>query len=217
MTERQLRDGWKKCIENVENLLYGAKLLLSDDKSYRYAIGLYMFSVEEFGKALLLKKCFTQNKQKFHPVPKWIFGKEDSTELQKTINNKFKFQSAHDKKLEEGFNNLPSDCRQLSRGIKITNALESTRTFQSTKEPFIKKIKTSDKDALISIPKGVTGFFLDSVKGKDEIEPDLKTASFYMDWDTANNRWKFMIPTDPHQLRKNIKLFEQKVSEVFFE
>ena len=112
---------------------------------------------------------------------------------------------------------MPSDCRKLSKGIKITNSFDSTRTFHSKKEPFIKKIKTSDKDALISIPEGVTGFFLNSVKGKDEIESDLKTASFYMDWVKANNRWKFMIPPDPHQLRKNIKLFEQKLSKVFFQ
>lgn len=96
MTGRQLREGWKKCIQNIEGLLCGAKLLLSNDKTYRYAIGLYMFSVEEFGKTLLSKKCFTQNKQKTYAVPKWIFGKE-SIKQQKTSRN----QSVHYRKLEE--------------------------------------------------------------------------------------------------------------------
>lgn len=214
MKDSQLREGWKKCIENIGGLLCGAKLLLSNDKTYKYAIGLYMFSVEEFGKALLLKKCLTQNKQKTYEVSKWIFGKE-SIKQQKTIMN----QSVHYRKLEEGFNNLPAACKRLSGGVKITYATTSRRTFHSTKEPFVKKIKTDEKDVLIGIPPGVTGFFQDTTHfflGKDEIEFDLRTASFYMDWDKAKNRWKFMIPTDKRQLRNNIELFEQELSRTCF-
>lgn len=82
------------------------------------------------------------------------------------------------------------------------------------------KIKTNDKDVSISIPPGLTGFFQDTTSfflGKDEIEFDLRTASLYMDWDKANNGWKIMIPTDKKQLRKNVQLFEQKLSTLCFD
>lgn len=95
-----------------------------------------------------------------YAVPKWIFGK-DPMPQKKTINNRS--QCAHYRKLEEGFNNLPSECKKLSKGIKISYGIDSTRTFHSTKELFIKKIKPSDKDVSISIPAEATGFFSDTV------------------------------------------------------
>jgi hypothetical protein len=46
MTETQLREGYERAIENVENLLYSANVLLKSERSLQYALGLYMYAIE---------------------------------------------------------------------------------------------------------------------------------------------------------------------------
>jgi AbiV family abortive infection protein len=62
LTHKNLSDGYKKCIENVQNLLDSAKLLLNSENTHQYALGLYMYSIEEYGKAVILKGFLTENK-----------------------------------------------------------------------------------------------------------------------------------------------------------
>ena len=58
MTEIQLREGYERAIENVENLLYSANVLLKSERSLQYALGLYMYAIEEYGKAEILRTSF---------------------------------------------------------------------------------------------------------------------------------------------------------------
>jgi AbiV family abortive infection protein len=53
VTERQLREICKKCIENSSGLLEAAELLLPNNNTLQYALGLYMYAIEEYGKAVL--------------------------------------------------------------------------------------------------------------------------------------------------------------------
>ena len=55
-TEANLRQGCKRCIENVSALLDSASILTENADTEQYALGLYMYAVEEYGKAILLKK-----------------------------------------------------------------------------------------------------------------------------------------------------------------
>jgi AbiV family abortive infection protein len=201
LTEKQLREGVKKCTENVQNLLYSVNLLLANHNTQQYAIGLFMYAVEEFGKVVVLTDCFNRKVKKKYLVPKWIFGRGD--------------QSAHDKKLQTGFEQLPSACGEITPGIKITNALKSPKIFRSTKEPFVKKIKAEDRDISVYVDKDTTGFFSDTSRLRNKIAFYLKTESFYIDWDKANNRWKFLIPVDPHGMRKNCELFHEALSKFY--
>ena len=72
-TEAQLRDGCTRCIDNVKGLLYSASLLLGNQNSQQYALGLYIYAIEEYGKAILLKSYITGNKDEYQ-IPCWIFG-----------------------------------------------------------------------------------------------------------------------------------------------
>ena len=55
LTEDELIIGCEKCKENVQNLLDGAKGLLDNENTFQFALGLYIYAVEEYGKAGLLK------------------------------------------------------------------------------------------------------------------------------------------------------------------
>lgn len=56
--EDQLREGSKRCIDNVKGLLHSASLLLESNDSQQYSLGLYIYAIEEYGKAILLKKLY---------------------------------------------------------------------------------------------------------------------------------------------------------------
>jgi len=104
LTEAQLKEGCKKCIENVQNLLDSAKLLLNNENSHQYALGLYVYAFEEFGKAEILKDHRTKNE---YSLPAWIFGEGRDK------------RKAHFRKLSEAFKKLPPVCWELSNTIKI--------------------------------------------------------------------------------------------------
>jgi AbiV family abortive infection protein len=91
LTETQMKDIFLKCIENVNGLLESAEILLSKNSTQQYALGMYMYAIEEYGKALLLKSCFTVGRNQ-HSVPGWIFGYGRSTSG----------RTAHEEKLAAG-------------------------------------------------------------------------------------------------------------------
>jgi AbiV family abortive infection protein len=212
LTEKQLREGIRKCTENVQNLLYSVNLLFANHNTQQYAIGLYMYAVEEFGKAVILTDSFNRKVKKKYRVPKWIFGRGDAQNRIRANNQRLD-QSAHDKKLRAGFEELPSACREISLGIKITTPLKSPKIFRSTKEPIVKKIKPEDRDITIFVSKGMTGFFSQPTRPRNKIEFDLKTDSFYIDWDKVDNMWKFLIPVEPYGMRRNCELFHESLSK----
>ena len=188
LTEAQLREGYKRCIEHVQNLLDSAKLLLEYEDSRQYALGLYMYAIEEYGKAEILKSYFTENKSEYL-IPEWIFGRGDFG------------SKAHNRKLSEGFKKLPPICRRLSRTIEITtyNSSDTTQTFAN---------------GSISVPLHLSGTFVDPSIPKRTVDFDLKTACFYIDWDNTNNtngEWKFVLPVDKDQLTDNIERMKEAI------
>jgi AbiV family abortive infection protein len=114
LTKDQILTTHKRCIENVKSLLNSAKLLLTHG-SEQYALGLYMYAVEEYGKAQLLLMHLSSYK-----IPIWVFGRKAS----KTF-------SPHDAKIAEGFKNLPEECQLLSVGLRfIDNRSENNREYK---------------------------------------------------------------------------------------
>ena len=76
-TQSELREGCQRCIDNVRGLLKSAILLLGSESSQQYSLGLYMYAVEEFGKAILFKTYARENKSKNKSniqIPRWILG-----------------------------------------------------------------------------------------------------------------------------------------------
>jgi hypothetical protein len=141
LTEKQLREICKKCIENSSGLLEAAVQLHSNDDTLQYALGLYMYAIEEYGKAHLVKRCFTGT-EKVYSIPAWIFGRQPGPESGKT---------SHVEKLSEGFRNLPRVCLKLSPVIEIVhNTSPEAQTF-TINGPF--------GDAPVSVGPYLSGIF----------------------------------------------------------
>lgn len=184
LTKDELIVTYTRCIENVTCLLRSAKLLLGQAPK-QYSLGLYMYAVEEFGKAQLLKAHTSS-----YSIPTWIFGRRS-----------FRPESPHDAKLAEGFKNLPEDCQIICVGLRfISNNSEKARTY------------TVGRNFKVNVPPLATGFYSD-VTGGSKIEFDFKTACFYIDWDQNNKAPSFEIEVDAKQLENNIILFEKSVEK----
>jgi hypothetical protein len=271
-TEAELREGCKRCIDNVKGLLDSALLLLNHKNSQQYGLGLYMYAVEEFGKAILLRRYVTGNKSKYQ-LPLWIFGKgglkfeslvQDNI-LRELLNRQIQNPdnilalcrilkqllvkehlsntkkkiilrildgvSTHNVKLLIGFNNLPDVCSMFSRGIKVSTPFTSN------------KIISVSQNKKVVVGSGQTGEFLDTTNIDIEhvtkafrdpekilrnlrkcdidqtalhefdliafVDLDLKTACFYMDWDTRNKSWKYDMATDSNELKDSIGSFKE--------
>ncbi len=187
-SEQELREGYKKCIENVRGLLASAKILNDYAETEQYALGLYMYAVEEYGKAILLSNSITASGTgQTYLIDKWILGDGKA-------NNHTR---SHDEKINIGLDNLPSDCRT----VRLTVATPSTRTV------------TLGMDNQISSPESTTGSYLDTTDEKRFVYSlDLKTACFYVDWNENNKDWKYRIPTQPKDLKKYIKCLEDALA-----
>jgi hypothetical protein len=212
--EAELREGCKRSVENVKGLLNSASLLVKNRDSQQYALGLYVYAVEEYGKAILLRRYITGNKDKYQ-IPGWVLGIGNlsinsitkdgilSELLGQLINHPKPYVPAHSAKLLIGSEHLPSKCSFIPRGIRITTPIGSGITTD------LKSNRT------ISVLGMQTGSFVDTThihfdpKYMTIFEFDLKTACFYMDFDKHNKRWKYDISTDAEWLKKNIKRFEE--------
>jgi AbiV family abortive infection protein len=185
LTENKIMDICCRCYENVRGLLKSAKLLLGQD-SQQYALGLYMYAVEEFGKAQLLKTHAMS-----HIIPNWIFGRKP-----------FLPTSPHEAKIAEGFKYLPEECQILPVGFRfVINNNKKTQTYSLGR-----KLK-------VSVPPFTTGFISD-VTYDSVLEFDFKTACFYIDWDDENRHPIFKIEVDVKRFDKNIRLFEKVLDNI---
>lgn len=199
VTEKQLREICKKCIENSSGLLEAAELLLPNKNTLQYALGLYMYAIEEYGKAHLVKCCFTGTKN-VYSIPRWIFGGRERPTSGK---------NSHVEKLSEGFRNLPHICLKLSKVIEIVhNTSPNTQTFT---------IKGSFRDGSVSVGPYQSGIFEDpTLPGLGDADLDLKNACFYVDLDEDNRSPKFLISAHREQLTYNIKRVKESVEKFDF-
>ena len=192
LSEAQLKKTCKKCIENAKGLLAGSAVLLSKKKTKQYALGLYIYAIEEFGKAYLLKSYFTGNKIKYQ-IPGWIFGRKPYPSG----------KTSHDVKLETGLQNLPQVCRHLTRVLEIT----IDNFFTS---PQIITLKQDNlPDSKVAVMAGVTGIAEDVTNRPSREIKDYKKDCFYINWDLVNKTPTFIIPVDKYQLRHNIRRFKE--------
>jgi AbiV family abortive infection protein len=197
-SEQELMLGCKRCIENVTGLLESAKTLNVNQSTQKYALGLYMYALEEYGKAIMLKKAITGNRKRYH-IFGWILGtKNPDQSTENEINS-------HDKKIMTAYNNLPFDCRVIVRGVIINEASSVTRTIKTTKKKY-------GLDNQVSVLKGSTGTFSDTQVSIFDYNLDLKTACFYIDWDENDKSWKLDVVTGKEDLNKNINCLEDALT-----
>ena len=192
-TKDQLRNAIGKCIENVQGLLKSAQLLHEDKNTVQYSLGLYMYAVEEYGKAHLLKSYVTGNKNCVL-IPRWIFG----------LGNPSK-DTSHNVKLREGFRNLPPDCKKLSNSLKFH--------VNTTLSPRKDLVETPTGSTSITVPAHSSGISVYRTSPTRELKPYYKTGCFYIDWDESSKVPNFLYPAEKGQLLYNIRIMKHKVTE----
>jgi AbiV family abortive infection protein len=193
VTRPELETICHQCIENVQALLTSVSLLLEEETTRKYALGLYMYAIEEYGKAWLLKEQVEneiENKEKKDEYSKqifeWIFG--------------IVKRNVHTIKIKVGVKHLPEQCKRLSAVLEIhTNTSSSAQTF------------TLADGKAVSVLPGTTGL----VEGpgiKRIIEFNYKTRCFYVDLDSARNEEINSIPIDKSIMDENIRLFKEALN-----
>jgi AbiV family abortive infection protein len=189
-TKEQLRNTIGKCIENVQGLLKSAERLYEDKSTVQYALGLYMYAVEEYGKAHLLKSYLTENENRVL-VPSWIFGRNPSIK-------------SHNRKLDEGFKNLPPDCKNLtnSLGFHVNTSLTPRNDI----------VETPTGSTSITVPAHSSGISIYRTHPTRELTPYYKTGCFYIDWDENKKEPNFLYPAEKGQLLNNIRMMKDKVT-----
>jgi hypothetical protein len=185
ITKSQLEAVCQQSIKNVQGLLKSVNQLLTKKITRIYALGLYMYAVEEYGKACLLKEYLEKEKEaNSYSIPDWIFGGRGAE------------RNTHNKKIGKGFERLPEECKILSVSppleIKV-NTSTKTQTFA---------LENGHK---VSVPAGSTGLFED----KRYIEFDYKTRCFYVDSDPIDNEERNNMSPDKKGMKKNVKLVKE--------
>jgi AbiV family abortive infection protein len=201
-TEQQLRNTIARCIENVQGLLKSAKCLLEDKSTVQYALGLYMYAVEEYGKAHLLKSHLTGKKSHIL-IESWIFG---GSYPSKTL-------TSHNAKLREGFNNLPQGCEKLTDSIRFH--------VNTSLSPRVDIIETPTGPRPITIPAHSSGISSYRHHPTREITFDhktfdYKTGCFYIDWDENKKEPNYIYPVEKGQLLHNVHMMRGKVVEFYW-
>jgi hypothetical protein len=142
---------------------------------------LYLYAIEEYGKAEILREYLQDNKSKYS-IPEWIFGK-----------GKFG-REAHNNKLVKGLEKLPHVCSILSPTAEITtNSAKRTHTIVLK--------KNGVPCGIVSVGGLTTGIFEDTTHfASQKVQLNFKTGCFYIDWNSTNRDWDFLLPTDRDQL-----------------
>jgi len=101
--KEKLIEGIQLCRQKSLELLEEANTLVNNHGSTKVALGLLTFSLEEFGKSLLLEKL---EKNGENMIPKNIFGQ-----------GKPEKPNAHIKKINRALDELPEKLRKVVHGI----------------------------------------------------------------------------------------------------
>lgn len=130
LNKQQQSEGVRLCNLKSRQLLDDAEKLVSNGGSLNNAFALYIFAVEEYGKAKLL--------QEFIYTPLCLIDKK-------------KFAN-HQYKIQKGLDNLDPCCKKIELAVKVDVASERTITVRTRKTKY-------NLDEVISIPFGLTGNF----------------------------------------------------------
>lgn len=151
-----------------------------------------MYTIEEYGKAYLLKSYLTAAKGHFL-IPVSIFGKGP------------KWRDSHRRKLEEAFKNLPQECKKLSNSILI---------FDRPPKTFWHTVKTWDwRSISFIVPADCTTMSTQQIHPTRELEFDLKTGCFYIDRDENKREPQFIMAVDKDQLNHTIRSMRRVVAD----
>jgi AbiV family abortive infection protein len=182
-TEQQLRQGCARCIDKVKGLLNSALILLDHKESQQYSLGLYIYAIEEFGKAIMLKRQ-VDGKRAAYKIPNFIFEN-------------------HEAKLLEGLKNMPAACGAILRGIRITTSSNKALRIKidSDREIIRGANTTGNFFDTTNTPNCKRDIIL------------LKTGCFYINWDKRNNTWNYEVATDTSQLKDKIELFRDALNK----
>jgi hypothetical protein len=139
-----------------------------------HSLGLYLFAIEEYGKALKLKDYWlTMDSSGLCRVDRGLFEGNRA--------HRIKFQRAYDSVFD-----LPDNCRIKNVGIHVTN----------NSEEYGKKVSITKSDD-ISFGAGATGLFTLQTLSDQRV----RERCFYVGFDEANGEWAYELTTDGSDLK----------------
>jgi len=182
LTEIQILDGIDRSLKNAWSLAHKSKIVCDGEKdNSTFGLGLFSLAIEEFGKAVLLKKCI---KGKINnTVPKGYFHGQDS----------------HDIKFKEALSHLPKNCTNFMSEITVTTNPTSTST-----------VERKGIEGELIVTGGTTGIFSSS-SDEFAIDSELRMSCFYVDWDNDNKMWKGTPELRSETLKNIIEKFLEQV------
>lgn len=185
LNSNELDSGIELCVRKARRLIYASKLLANHEECLSYALGLYLFALEEYGKSRLLQKE-KSSRGNLHLVPRKLFGFGD--------------RKAHKKKINESMKNLPSRTINLRADYELKqNPSDKTRT-----------IRLKDDKIKVSIGAGLSGNF-SSASDVDILE-DIRWRAFYLDWDNEQRYWKSELRPTKSELLKLMSELENCIN-----
>lgn len=186
LTKTELENVCRQCINNIQGLLASVSLLLDSETTAKYALGIYMYALEEYGKARILKKYLENAKGPLYTKPQAVFN-----------------YGSHNTKIAEGLKHLPIQCKKISAFFEIV-------VNPSSEEQVI---KLENGEEVLLLP-GLTGIFENSRdSSKRYIESDYKTRCFYMDFDPNDNEERNNLCGDKTIMKTNVALFRETLDK----
>jgi len=170
------------CKKHVEELLGVAVSIM--DSHPRYALGLYTFAVEEYGKALWLEDIRASG----------------STNGRYTVPTNIR--SDHHRKFKYALDALPHECTEIKvRASSVALRLGTNAT------PISQTCKTVR--GMVSIPPYTTDFFFDIVERVSDANFDARMSCFYLDWDQHRRQWRAFFSPDKESLAAAMQKFRE--------
>jgi AbiV family abortive infection protein len=185
LNSNELDSGIELCVGKARRLICASKLLANHEEFLSYALGLYVFALEEYGKSRMLQKA-KSSCSNLHLVHRKIFGFGDG--------------KSHKKKINEAMKNLPSKTINLQADYELKqNPNDKTRT-----------VSLKDDKIRVSIGPNMSGNF--SSRGDVDILEDIRWRSFYLDWDDEQRYWKSELRSTKSELLKLISELENRIN-----
>jgi len=144
ISEKNVLEGIVECLTTALQLANEAEIIVKSDMNKTHALGLYIFAIEEYGKALVLKQCLNNNSECY--VTRDLFSGED----------------AHKTKIDSAFCKLPELCKKYK---------SEEHTTGESNSPGLSISLTSYVTGPTNLPLRMRCFYLNPDKRNHRWEP----------------------------------------------
>lgn len=201
ISKEKILEGIKLCFDKADEIIDSIMPLSESGwSSPNVIVGLVSYSLEEFGKGLMLKDIMSKDDKNEYTIPR-IF---------------FRTASSHYDRIQRGLEEMPEGKRdfypdslnELERDPEIIKEKkDNTITY---KIPSSKIDKFRNLNGIIGTTSSTNNpEFLPSTTS----DFDIRMLCFHVDWDEENKKWKTGVPHEENQLNTLISELQTKIKE----